>query len=100
MRELTEAIRQFKHNDGSEGFVIGYDVDVIDSIVNDVAVKLDHLIKVNADIVAKYNDLRGKAFYTNNAYKKCIEECEMVRNTMEKTKLLSNYCVSIDEASK
>jgi len=25
MNELTKAIRQYKHNDGSEGFVIAYD---------------------------------------------------------------------------
>lgn len=40
---LIEAVRQYKHNDGSEGFVIGYDEDVTNRIV-------EQLQKENAEL--------------------------------------------------
>lgn len=42
MNELNKAIRQYKHNDGSDGFIIAYDKEETEKIIT----KLKHDIKI------------------------------------------------------
>ena len=41
---LVFALRQYKHNDGSAGFVMGYDIEETDKVVNNL-IKLINLPK-------------------------------------------------------
>lgn len=43
--ELYNAVRQYKHNDGSEGFVIGYDKDETEKVVTELKAQIEFKIK-------------------------------------------------------
>lgn len=46
MEVLIPAIRQYKHNDGSEGFVMGYDKSVTNEIVKNLVDEVERLKKM------------------------------------------------------
>jgi len=39
---LCGALRQYKHNNGSYGFVFGYDAEMTESLVNELLIKCTH----------------------------------------------------------
>lgn len=45
MKELIPAIRQYKHNDGSEGFVMAYDKDETEKLVTELNSQIEFKIK-------------------------------------------------------
>tara|TARA_R110002096_G_scaffold412705_1_gene613239 strand:- start:33 stop:233 length:201 start_codon:yes stop_codon:yes gene_type:complete len=45
MKELIPAIRQYKHNDGSEGFVIAYDEKETEKVVTELKAQIEFKIK-------------------------------------------------------
>ena len=47
---LWPATRQYKHNDGSDGFVMGYDINVVDKIVESLQSKLTEANKTISEL--------------------------------------------------
>ncbi|MBL4795833.1 MAG: hypothetical protein JKY50_00310 [Oleispira sp.] len=45
MKELIPAVRQYKHNDGSEGFVMAYDKDETEKLVTELNSQIEFKIK-------------------------------------------------------
>lgn len=45
MKELSKAVRQYKHNDGSEGFVIAYDKEETEKLVTELKAQIEFKIK-------------------------------------------------------
>ena len=48
MKELISAIRQYKHNDGSEGFVMAYDRKVTEEIVCKLKAEIKNIKETSA----------------------------------------------------
>ncbi len=47
MNDMSKYVRQYKHNDGSEGFVIGYEKDGIDLLVGKQQEEINELKAIN-----------------------------------------------------
>jgi hypothetical protein len=45
MKQLNSAIRQYKHNDGSDGFIFGYDKIETEKLVNELNAQIEFKIK-------------------------------------------------------
>lgn len=45
MKQLSKAIRQYKHNDGSDGFIVAYDKEIVDVIVKELDSQIEFKIK-------------------------------------------------------
>jgi len=59
MKELIPAIRQYKHNDGSDGFVIAYD-------------------KIETERVVL--ELRSQIAFKNKEYQELVQACNHYKN--------------------
>jgi len=58
---LTCAVRQFKHNDGSAGFVFGYDMPIVDKLVAGKEAKIEELEQQLAELSEKYIQVEALA---------------------------------------
>ena len=58
--------------------------EVEPDMVREVVQENNRLIKENAELVERFNDLRDKAFFTNSEYKKCMAERDRLRGTVDR----------------
>lgn len=61
MKELMLAIRQYKHNDGSEGFVVGYDKDETEKLVAELNAQIEFKIKECQELAQACNRWKQQA---------------------------------------
>lgn len=55
MKQLTPAIRQYKHNDGSDGFVIAYDKTETEKLVTELNAQIEFKTKEHQELAKAYN---------------------------------------------
>lgn len=63
MKELIPAIRQYKHNDGSDGFVFAYDRDETEKLVTELNDQIEFKIKECQELAqacSRYKNLTFK----------------------------------------
>jgi NAD kinase len=61
MKQLIPAIRQYKHNDGSDGFVIAYDKDETEKLVAELNAQIEFKIKECQELAQACNRYKNLA---------------------------------------
>ena len=60
MKELIPAIRQYKHNDGSEDFVIAYDKEETEKVVTELKAQIEFKIKECQELAQACNRYKAE----------------------------------------
>ncbi len=66
MNDLTSAIRQYKHNDGSKGFVLAYDKDETEKLVAELKAQIEFKIKECQELAQSCNRYKQLLVKLNN----------------------------------
>ena len=77
---LWPATRQYKHNDGSDGFVMGYDINVVDKIVESLQSKLTEANKTISELREENKELESFNEHILDIYVRCAFKFPITRD--------------------